>query len=534
MKTIFLVILLLFYSSVYSYTGKKIKELNSPGRFPSGITFDGKNLWIADWKDDVIYSIDTSTGKILKKIQSPGYWPAGLAFNNGYLWCTDLRGGIPMFEYYIGKVFKINLTTGDIEKIVSPPSNSPLGLTYDGKYLWCTDNKSDMIFQFDPEDGTIINSFKSPSSDPNGIAFDGNYLWVTDRIKDEIYMIDPASGMVIFFFDAPGPYASSICFDGQNLWVTDIETKKIYKLKLDEEKYTTFNTRKVKVSYIYTVCNFGPNVVKEYNVFYACPQSTQFQKIKNIKFSVKNVEFLKDKWNQKIAKIKLTDIKPLQKIELSMDVEAEISSVRYFVYPHKVGNLNTLPDSVKIYLKNDDKYRINDTIITNIVKKIVANEKNPYWIARKLYNYVIEKLDYEMAGGWDIAPTILKRGTGSCSEYTFSYIALCRAAGIPARYVGSLVMRGDEVSIDNTYHRWAEIYLPEYGWIPVDANAGDSSSPRTQAEGFGYLPNKFLITTQSGGGSEYLEWSYNSNESYVTEPKTHVIFEHFAEWETLK
>jgi len=28
-----------------------------------------------------------------------------------------------------------------------------------------------------------------------------------------------------------------------------------------------------------------------------------------------------------------------------------------------------------------------------------------------------------------------------------------------------------------------------------------------------------------------MEWTYNSNEFYTTEPKTHVVVEYFADWE---
>ncbi|MCD6331566.1 MAG: transglutaminase domain-containing protein [Thermoplasmata archaeon] len=50
-------------------------------------------------------------------------------------------------------------------------------------------------------------------------------------------------------------------------------------------------------------------------------------------------------------------------------------------------------------------------------------------MAIKLHDYVIKTLDYAIDGRWDDAPTVLKRGNGSCSEYCFAYIALCRAAG---------------------------------------------------------------------------------------------------------
>ena len=44
-----------------------------------------------------------------------------------------------------------------------------------------------------------------------------------------------------------------------------------------------------------------------------------------------------------------------------------------------------------------------------------------------------------------------------------------------------IVVRGDDASIDEAFHRWAQIYLPHYGWVPVDANRGDKPSPADQA-----------------------------------------------------
>jgi hypothetical protein len=110
---------------------------------------------------------------------------------------------------------------------------------------------------------------------------------------------------------------------------------------------------------------------------------------------------------------------------------------------------------------------------------------------------------------------------------------MCRAAGLPARYVGSVVVRGDDASLDDVFHRWVEVYLPNYGWIPVDPSGGDGPSPRYRASFFGSMKNRFLITTTSGGGSEYIGWTYNSNEFYQTDPQTRVQVENFGEWQPL-
>ena len=143
-------------------------------------------------------------------------------------------------------------------------------------------------------------------------------------------------------------------------------------------------------------------------------------------------------------------------------------------------------------------------------------------------------MEYELAGGWNIAPTVLDRGNGSCSEYSFVYISMCRAAGLPTRYVGSLVIRGDDASYDDVFHRWVEVYLPNYGWLPVDPSGGDSKWPAYRADSFGYLNNRFLITTSGGGGSEYLEWGYNANERWTSQGRCKVVVENFGEWSPIK
>ena len=71
-------------------------------------------------------------------------------------------------------------------------------------------------------------------------------------------------------------------------------------------------------------------------------------------------------------------------------------------------------------------------------------------------------------------------------------------------------MRGDDASVDEAYHRWVEVYLPNYGWVPVDPSRGDKEWPADQAESIGNVANRLFITTIGGGDSEYLSWNYNS------------------------
>jgi transglutaminase-like putative cysteine protease len=143
-------------------------------------------------------------------------------------------------------------------------------------------------------------------------------------------------------------------------------------------------------------------------------------------------------------------------------------------------------------------------------------------------------MEYQLSGGWNTAPAVLERGNGSCSEYTFVFLSLCRAAGLPARYAGSIAIRGDDASLDDVFHRWAEVYLPNYGWIPVDPSGGDSPSPEAQADYIGHLANRYLITTQGGGNSQYLGWQYNSDSKWTSQGKCKIYVETIGEWNPIK
>jgi DNA-binding beta-propeller fold protein YncE len=524
-------------ASILAYTGEVIRSFPTPGEFPTGLTFDGKDLWLADRYSDLLYCIDPATGNVVRTLPTPGYWPTGLAWDGTYLWNVDLQGGLPESENYSGKIYKIDPATGHILKTLVSPARITQGLAWDGKYLWCADDGGDEIIQFSPDDGTTIGSFRSPSLDCRGVTYDGKYLWVSDRLSDEIYMMDPQSGSVLLIAQAPGEFAMDLCFDGVFLWIADDQDNRLYQLTVrDEEYYYRYNERNARITFRHVVTNFGPGNILTMDVHLAIPVNRDNQEIiGTITYSPDHSGIEADKWEQKTAHFHYQHIPAGAQREARMVTEARIYAIRYFIFPDKTGTLDQIPEEIKAkYLEDNEKYQIHHPVIQQACREAIGNEKNTYWIVRKIFNYVNGHMYYEMVGGWNTAPTVLARGNGSCSEYTFVFISMCRAAGVPARYVGSVVVRGDDACMDDVFHRWVEVYLPGYGWIPVDPSGGDHDSPRDQAMGIGHLSNRFLITTQSGGGSETMGWTYNSNEFWTAEPKTLVVTEHFGEWEPIK
>lgn len=528
------VILLTICSTAFGFPGEVIKSFNTSGNYPTGLCFDGKNLWLADRETDKIYCLDTGTGEIIRQIESPAYWPMGLAWDGAYLWNADYRGRTDKSEDLDGMIFQIDPKDGTILKTLSAPSKSPKGLTWDGHYLWCVDDNSDKVIQFSTTDGTTIKSFPSPSKDPKGIAFDGKYLWISDISTDEIYMVDPITGLVIIILDAPGNYPHGLTIQENSLWVVDQEDDKLYQLKInDDQKFIRRDKKLHKVTFNHNVSCYGPGNIQTLDVNIALPENRDNQTIVgDFIYSTKPTDILTDKWGQKTAHFSYKNISPGEKIEIQVMADVETYNTRYIIYPEKAGTLSDIPNAIKQeYLSDDEKYQINSEIIQNTIKEVVGDEKNPYWILRKLHQYLIGHLEYIMDGAWDTAPTVLTNKHGSCSEYTFVFIALCKAAGLPARYVGSVWNRHEQVYMDDVYHRWVEVYLPNYGWIPTDPTHGDRVSPRDQAFPIGLVRNNALITTQSGGESETLEWTYNSNVNYTTDPKTNLNITSYADWD---
>jgi transglutaminase-like putative cysteine protease len=62
-------------------------------------------------------------------------------------------------------------------------------------------------------------------------------------------------------------------------------------------------------------------------------------------------------------------------------------------------------------------------------------------------------------------------GRGVCQDHAHIFIAACRSAGIPARYVTGYLVTGMGAS-STAAHAWAEALVPDLGWVGFDpANA---------------------------------------------------------------
>ncbi len=117
----------------------------------------------------------------------------------------------------------------------------------------------------------------------------------------------------------------------------------------------------------------------------------------------------------------------------------------------------------------DDEFRA-------IAAEVVGGRKEDLVRARAIYDHTIDRMRYMKYGagfGQGDALYACDARTGNCTDYHAYFIALARAAGIPARFaIGAAIpSERNDGGIDG-YHCWAEFYA-EGMWWPVDISEGD-------------------------------------------------------------
>jgi transglutaminase-like putative cysteine protease len=111
---------------------------------------------------------------------------------------------------------------------------------------------------------------------------------------------------------------------------------------------------------------------------------------------------------------------------------------------------------------------VDDPRIRKQAKEIVAGEKNPAQIARRLRAWIQEHMKARTnIGVIRSATDVLESREGVCRDYATLFAALARAAGVPTRLCAGIVFFKGAFY----YHAWNECRVgsAESPWVPFDA-----------------------------------------------------------------
>jgi len=212
-------------------------------RLPNGITFDGKDLYVADGDNHMIRKVvidngmvTTIAGDSVSASQTPNPFPDGSYADND-------NGAKARFSY-------------------------PSGIASDGKYLYVADTDNHLIRKIEltpPYKVTTVagdnanippigadpaplrngTGTQATFASPDGVTSDGTNLWVADTLHYMIRKIVIATGVVTTvagdnnaagYVEGNGAVARfmqpfGITTDGNSLYVTDMEANRVRKIR---------------------------------------------------------------------------------------------------------------------------------------------------------------------------------------------------------------------------------------------------------------------------------------------------------------
>jgi len=146
--------------------------------------------------------------------------------------------------------------------------------------------------------------------------------------------------------------------------------------------------------------------------------------------------------------IKITQVGPIDSSAVQGSVPSEM-----LAYTQPIANL----------------WESDDSTINNKALGLIAGKSNIYDQAQAIFDFVKNYLTYQEYAVDHSAIWAYNNRVGDCSEFTHLFSALCRAAGIPTRFVsgyGYNPQKGSNLAAHG--HAWAFIYLPGVGWTPMD------------------------------------------------------------------
>ncbi len=125
------------------------------------------------------------------------------------------------------------------------------------------------------------------------------------------------------------------------------------------------------------------------------------------------------------------------------------------------------PPDVTRALEPEPLVESRDPEIRALANRLRGKERDPQVVARRINQWGYDSLRKRITFGVPDAVQVLHARSGDCNEHTQLYVAVARAAGIPARAAAGLAY----VNGKFYYHAWPEVYLGR--WVAVDPTFGE-------------------------------------------------------------
>jgi transglutaminase-like putative cysteine protease len=255
-------------------------------------------------------------------------------------------------------------------------------------------------------------------------------------------------------------------------------------------------------------------------LFIAVPRDNERQAVRFFEPDPTLIGESTDEYGNRILHYRDRQVPPGEVVAHGWIAEVAISSHVHDPLQLRRGKGMITPEQKELFLRDGAVYQIHSPAVSGLARELKIEHIDDEYTVRRFFDYMINNVRYERDDVWDPAPQVLERKSGSCSEYNYAFVALCRSAGIPARYTGGLVLSPRRVTAydrriteDAVFHRWSEVYLEHRGWMSVDCSRASGEIKRfgNPENYYGRLPAGLLQCMRGDGlGDAPLGWDYLS------------------------
>lgn len=190
---------------------------------------------------------------------------------------------------------------------------------------------------------------------------------------------------------------------------------------------------------------------------------------------------------------------PEKAVAPTMEFKVTKHQLNLDVHPLHIPPVAQWPEGFETFLRSEQRVVVNDDI-RRLAQEIARDATTAYDKVKAFYLWILDNVRYthEDLPDGTLGCTlqadsvhVLHKVCGHCSDWHGFFIALCRAAGIPAR-----LNYGLELTDRKRYspsHCRAEAYLPGYGWVNMDiTHARYHAHEAGQMTEFGYVENTWI------------------------------------------
>jgi len=255
----------------------------------------------------------------------------------------------------------------------------------------------------------------------------------------------------------------------------------------------------MKGRYWYFVDNISVDTTKtitpEILLWASLPVNHKGQEVEITQIYPDPMEIIDDTINgNRIVFWRISDIKERKQLHFFYEFLVRCEEVRTHIESAKIAPYDTTSMEYKRYTVSEPWIEITQEMKVKVCE-IIAEETNPYFQAKRIFDWVVKNVKYEY-------PDVLKRGAqktfnslkGDCGEFSMLFCALCRSIGIPARTVTCTWFKG-------VGHQWTEVLFPPYGWIPVDPSVAQMLTPWNTVPGIEsgekFMKSRGVVTNDS-------------------------------------